>query len=352
MQEETDITQVPDIDTGDIVINEVSIADDLGNIKDWRNEDIDLNVLADELPKDVDLKAISGKYGREIDEEYLSTDWRSKYNEEISGISDKLKIADDIVNNSDLKQIYELTKNGVGVKDILSSMSINSEDITEDEHIIEQIKVKYPYVKSGDDLARIALEKYGVGDDLDYIKDTNFDKYLDIIKNRDEAVELNKKILNEKKVTLLNTNNNNMFKEEDIVKFKEKIEKYTNSINDFGITDDIKLTYDKEKLGSAVDNVVFSGNINNEDYIVLKNLKDEDVLDAVYFIKNKDAIMKGITDFYNKNIVEGKVNDAYKSINGMYNNATSNVKGGYKSNGIANTPNVTQVEYERNKSGW
>jgi hypothetical protein len=138
-------------------------------------------------------------------------------------------------------------------------------------------------------------------------------------------------------VQLLNTPQQQaMFNAEQVVEFNNTINKHIDSLTDFLVADDFSKPFDKEQLKTISTDILYSGDVEGERFTVLKNVKENEVLEALYFLKNKQTLLKDYKTNFEKTITQDKSIKAFKEVSEKY----DNVQGAGESR--SNEPNNIQ----------
>ena len=310
--------------------------------------------------KEVDVyKTLTEKHGRTIDEEYLSTDWREKATlaeKTLESSKEKIESFKHIFENKDLLQIADLMKNGHSAKDILESMAIEPDKIPSDQLILDYIRREKPFL-SKEDIELFAEQNYGVGEDLAELKLHDPQRYFQLIENIDKATSVQKQFLSERKLSLLNTptvatqpNSDNLITVEKVKDYKSSLGNHLESLKEIKVSDDYSKAYDKAKLQEVSDNIVFSGDLgDNKNVVMLTGLDDKTILEALYFHKNKEALISELKTKLETSIAEKKSVEAFQKVGDLYNNIGGAAQ---QQNGQNATLEITEVKGRANSSGW
>lgn len=272
------------------------------------------------------------KFGRDIDEDYLRNDYKSKFetvNSQFLDFSEKAKSIQHIMENPDLLKIADYMKDGVGIKEALEALTINPDSIPEEKLIIDAVKRNNPYLKNEDDLELFIKSNYGIGEDLNDLKDIDPEKYFKILKNRAEAKQSESEYLKSRKIELTKTperqpavEQENPFSEEMITNFQKTIAEELNTFENFNIGDVAKgglsKPYDKNQLSELSGNILFSGDVDGFDgkVSIVKGFTSKEILNALYLLKNQD---NHLNEFVTE-ISKQKSIEAYKKADEKYNN--------------------------------
>lgn len=272
---------------------------------------------------------VKEKFGREIDEDYLKNDYRTQLQQSQSLLEDvrtKVESAKHIFDNPDLLAVADYVKNGVGIKEALQALTLNPDEIPEERLILDSVTRNNSFIKNPDDLELLASRKFGLGEDLEIIKEEQPERYFDILKNRQEAIADQKKFLESKKLELLTPTaqqqtqvqvQDTIFTPENLQKFKTELSAEIESFNDMQLGE-VKTAYDKKLLNEISGNILFSGDIEGYDkkVTVVEGFSSKEVLDALYFLKNKDAHLNEFV----KEVGKAKSVEAIKKADELYNN--------------------------------
>ena len=312
------------------------------------------------ITEEVDVyKTLTEKHGRTIDEEYLSTDWREKATlaeKTLESSKEKIESFKHIFENKDLLQIADLMKNGHSAKDILESMAIEPDKIPSDQLIIDYIRREKPFL-SKEDIELFAEQNYGVGEDLAELKLHDPQRYFQLIENIDKATSAQKQFLSDRKLSLLNTptvatqpNSDNLITFEKVKDYKSSLGNHLESLKEIKVSDDYSKAYDKAKLQEVSDNIVFSGDLgDNKNVVMLTGLDDKTILEALYFHKNKEALISELKTKLETSIAEKKSVEAFQKVGDLYNNIGGAAQ---QQNGQNATLEITEVKGRANSSGW
>ena len=312
------------------------------------------------ITQEVDVyKTLTEKHGRTIDEEYLSTDWREKATlaeKTLESSKEKIESFKHIFENKDLLQIADLMKNGHSAKDILESMAIEPDKIPSDQLIIDYIRREKPFL-SKEDIELFAEQNYGVGEDLAELKLHDPQRYFQLIENIDKATSVQKQFLSDRKLSLLNTptvatqpNSDNLITVEKVKDYKSSLGNHLESLKEIKVSDDYSKAYDKAKLQEVSDNIVFSGDLgDNKNVVMLTGLDDKTILEALYFHKNKEALISELKTKLETSIAEKKSVEAFQKVGDLYNNIGGAAQ---QQNGQNATLEITEVKGRANSSGW
>lgn len=296
--------------------------------------------ITEQAPDINPLQILKEKYGREFDEDYFKTDWKSEAitaKETIQKSLEQTEKFKHIFENKDLLAIADHMKNGMSAKDILQSMAIEPDNIPQEELIMDYVKRNNPYLKTEEDIELFAKTNFGIGEDIEDVKTYDAQRYFALKKNIDAATTEQKAFLNEKKVQLLNTPQQQaMFNAEQVVEFNNTINKHIDSLTDFSVADDFSKPFDKEQLKTISTDILYSGDVEGERFTVLKNVKENEVLEALYFLKNKQTLLKDYKTNFEKTITQDKSIKAFKEVSEKY----DNVQGAGESR--SNEPNNIQ----------
>jgi len=270
---------------------------------------------------------VKEKFGREIDEDYLKNDYRTQLQQSqslLENVRTKVESAKHIFENPDLLAVADYVKNGVGIKEALQALTLNPDEIPEERLILDSVTRNNSFIKNPDDLELLASRKFGLGEDLEIIKEEYPERYFDILKNRQEAIADQKKFLESKKLELLTPAQaqqsqfqDNIFTPENLQKFKTELSAEIESFNDMQLGE-VKTAYDKKLLNEISGNILFSGDIEGYDkkVTVVEGFSSKEVLDALYFLKNKDAHLNEFV----KEVGKAKSVEAIKKADELYNN--------------------------------
>jgi len=287
-------------------------------------------------PAQVDmLPELAKKYGREIDEDYLQTDWRKKATEQelfVKEMKEKAESLKHIFENQDLMTIADLMKQGKKPIDILEAMSINPAEIPVENKIYDYIKREHPYLKTEDDIALFANKQFGIGEELDSIKEYDAERYFAIKKNLEVAISAQDKFLNDQKVQLLNNpvqvepaqQQQPIISDEDVQKYRDTLNQHIESLSELKLDEEFSQPVQKDLLKSLSENIAYSGNVDGENVIILKNVKDSDLLEAMYLHKNRTSVLTEFKKSFEKKVAEQKSIEAFRKTDSLYNHVGGN----------------------------
>lgn len=276
---------------------------------------------------------IKEKYGREIDEDYLANDYKANYSQLESSYNELKTKADGIkhiIENPDLMLVAEHMKNGVGIKEALEALTINPDSLPADQLIYDAVARKNPYIKDKDVLETLLQRQYGIGEDMDEMKVEDFDRYLNVLKNREEAQKEQKEFLNGRRIELTKPKEiqqpqeqENFFSEERIQQSKNFINNEVEKLQNFKIGE-IEKPFDKSVLSQISDSIIFSGNFDGvgDKVSIINGYTPAEITEAIYLLKNKEA---HLNEFVNE-ISKVKSVEAIKKADEMYNNVGSKAK--------------------------
>ena len=306
-----------------------------------------------EIQKDltqVDLfPELEKKFGRKFAEEDLATDWKTKAQENeklILETKEKLESVKHIFDNEDLLKIADLMNKGFGAKDILESMAINPADVPLEKKLFDFIKRENSYLKSDEDIELFAETNFGYGEDMDLLKANDPKRYFEVVKNIQSAVEAQDKFLNERKVSLLNkpvsesdvTQKSEAERyEKEVLAYKNTLNKHIDSLQDFKISDEFTQPFSKDDLKLISDSITYSGNVNGDNILVLSNVNDKDLLEALYLHKNKNSLLAEFKNGFEKAVIEKKSVEAFRKVSDTY----DNVKGSQQQSDSFETQPIT-----------
>lgn len=304
-------------------------------------------------------KTLTEKHGRTIDEEYLSTDWREKATlaeKTLESSKEKIESFKHIFENKDLLQIADLMKNGHSAKDILESMAIEPEKIPSDQLILDYIRREKPFL-SKEDIELFAEQNYGVGEDLAELKLHDPQRYFQLIENIDKATSVQKQFLSERKLSLLSTpnaatqpNSDNLITVEKVKDYKSSLGNHLESLKEIKVSDDYSQAYDKAKLQEVSDNIVFSGDLgDNKNVVMLTGLDDKTILEALYFHKNKEALISELKTKLETSIAEKKSVEAFQKVGELYNNIGGAAQ---QQSGQNTTLEIVETKGRASATGW
>lgn len=287
-------------------------------------------------PAQVDiLPELAKKYGREIDEDYLQTDWRQKATEQelfVKEMKEKAESLKHIFENQDLMTIADLMKHGKTATDILEAMSINPAEIPVENKIYDYIKREHPYLKTEDDIALFANKQFGIGEELDSIKEYDAERYFAIKKNLEVAISAQDKFLNDQKVQLLNNpvqvepaqQQQPIISDEDVQKYRDTLNQHIESLSELKLDEEFSQPVQKDLLKSLSENIAYSGNVDGENVIILKNVNDYDLLEAMYLHKNRTSVLTEFKKSFEKKVAEQKSIEAFRKTDSLYNHVGGN----------------------------
>lgn len=291
-------------------------------------------IVSDPAQVDI-LPELAKKYGREIDEDYLQTDWRQKATEQelfVKEMKEKAESLKHIFENQDLMTIADLMKQGKKPIDILEAMSINPAEIPVENKIYDYIKREHPYLKTEDDIALFANKQFGIGEELDSIKEYDAERYFAIKKNLEVAISAQDKFLNDQKVQLLNNpvqvepaqQQQPIISDEDVQKYRDTLNQHIESLSELKLDEEFSQPVQKDLLKSLSENIAYSGNVDGENVIILKNVKDSDLLEAMYLHKNRTSVLTEFKKSFEKKVAEQKSIEAFRKTDSLYNHVGGN----------------------------
>ena len=291
-------------------------------------------IVSDPAQVDI-LPELAKKYGREIDEDYLQTDWRKKATEQelfVKEMKEKAESLKHIFENQDLMTIADLMKQGKKPIDILEAMSINPAEIPVENKIYDYIKREHPYLKTEDDIALFANKQFGIGEELDSIKEYDAERYFAIKKNLEVAISAQDKFLNDQKVQLLNNpvqvepaqQQQPIISDEDVQKYRDTLNQHIESLSELKLDEEFSQPVQKDLLKSLSENIAYSGNVDGENVIILKNVKDSDLLEAMYLHKNRTSVLTEFKKSFEKKVAEQKSIEAFRKTDSLYNHVGGN----------------------------
>ncbi len=279
----------------------------------------DVQVQQDDI-----FAVVEQRFGRKIDEDYLNNDYREQYqnlSKNFDEVRTKVEASKHIFENPDLLKIADYVKDGVGIKEALQALTLNVDEIPEDQLIVESVTRKNKFLKDKSDIDSFLENKFGIGTDLEILKEEYPEKYFDILKNRQEAIEDGKSLIEAKKLELLTPaqqhQQSNIFSQEQLQNLKSQLSAEVESFENITLGD-VATPYDKKVLTELSDHIVFSGDIEGHDrkVTVIDGFTSQEVLNALYLLKNKDAHLNEFVKEVNK----AKSIEAIKKADELYNN--------------------------------
>ncbi len=267
---------------------------------------------------------VKQQFGREIDEDYLKTDWREKASsleKQWEEISKKAEAYKPVFENPELLKVADLVNSGVPLKNALEALSINPDELPEDELVRGYATRNAGFIKDEKDLNLLLERKFGVGLDLEVLKEEYPEKYFEVLENRSKALADEKAHLQSRRLELTTPvakETEPVFTPEQVEKFKSELSAQVESFDKLKLIDDYEVPYDKSQLKSLADNIIFSGGVEGleQDVTVIKGFKASEVLDALYFLNNKNAL----TSEFVKEVTKAKSVEAIKKADELYNN--------------------------------
>ena len=138
----------------------------------------------------------------DLDEDYVKTDYRTKaktLEQEIEKLSSS-KISDEA------SALNDFIIKGGNALDFFKAQLIDKDNISEEEKILSYLKRTFP--NYDDEMIEFISEnEYGVGEDIEDIKDFNRERYFNVKIKRTNALDAEDKYLDESKIQLTNSNN-------------------------------------------------------------------------------------------------------------------------------------------------
>lgn len=321
----TETNDIPNITGGsDKSSNVIKFGDDDNNIP--TKESVSIGNNSDVIPVEEEdvISVINNKYtpSFKIDDDYLKTDYRSKaaeYEAELSKVKDKNLLPEAAALN-------EFIVNGGNPLDFFRAQVIDKDSIPEDIRIVNYLKRLHPSYDE-DMINYIASTEYGVGQDMDDLKDIDEGAYFNSKIKRIGALEAENKYLDESKVQLSTPPQ----------QIKQPTqEEYTKMVNDFqtSLVEQVSIANelavgDKKFKVNGVSDIVNNHIAYEKDGITyLNNIPASEAAMMIALWKNRDFIFKHIRSEINVN-AEIKADD-------IYNNSKSVQERSVAQNGINN----------------